>query len=50
MFNLCNKSFESCYEIDLVPEYFGVGIVRKLNILEDAPASFAVVQGNRDQD
>ncbi len=30
-------------KFDLGPEYFGVGIVRKLNILEEAPASFAVV-------
>jgi hypothetical protein len=42
--NLFNKPFESCYEIDLVPEYFGVGFVRKLNILEEAQTSFAVVQ------
>jgi hypothetical protein len=28
----------------IVPEYFGVGIVRKLTILEEAPASFAVIQ------
>jgi hypothetical protein len=31
-------------KFDLVPEYFGVGIVRKLNIMEEAPASFTVVQ------
>ncbi len=31
-------------KFDLVPEYFGVGIERKLNILEEAPASFSVVQ------
>ncbi|MFO0001470.1 MAG: hypothetical protein ACK559_10085, partial [bacterium] len=28
----------------LDPEYFGVSIVRKLNILEEAQTSFAVVQ------
>jgi hypothetical protein len=31
-------------QFDLDPEYFGVGIVRKMNILEEAPASFAIVQ------
>ncbi len=31
-------------KFDFVPEYLGMGIVRKLNILEEAPASFAVVQ------
>jgi hypothetical protein len=30
-------------KFDLVPEYFGVSIVCKLNILEEAQTSFAVV-------
>jgi hypothetical protein len=31
-------------KLDLVPEYFGIGFVGKLNILEEAQTSFAVVQ------